>query len=71
MRLEFVYKHQRSLRIRHVGSPQSFGRERHIRMSVAHIGDDPDDFMPKGRNAKSLTPAQIGVIRAWIDQGAK
>jgi mono/diheme cytochrome c family protein len=40
-------------------------------MSVAHMGDDPDSFMPKGKNAKMLTPEQIGLIRAWIDQGAK
>jgi hypothetical protein len=39
-------------------------------LSVAHMGD-PDTFMPKGRNAKPLTPEQIGLIRAWIDQGAK
>jgi Planctomycete cytochrome C len=39
-------------------------------LSVAHIGD-PDGFMPKGKNAKPLTPDQIGLIRAWIDQGAK
>jgi mono/diheme cytochrome c family protein len=40
-------------------------------LSVAHIGDDPDSFMPKGKGAKQLTPDQIGLIRAWIDQGAK
>ncbi len=40
-------------------------------LSVAHIGDDSDTFMPKGKNAKMLTPEQIGLIRAWIDQGAK
>ena len=40
-------------------------------LAVAHAGDDPDTFMPKGRNAKPLTPEQIGLIRAWIDQGAK
>ena len=39
-------------------------------LSVAHIGD-PDTFMPKGKGAKPLTPEQIGLIRAWIDQGAK
>jgi hypothetical protein len=39
-------------------------------LSVAHVGD-PDGFMPKGKNAKPLTPDQIGLIRAWIDQGAK
>jgi mono/diheme cytochrome c family protein len=40
-------------------------------LSVAHIGDDPHSFMPRGKNAKKLTDEQIGLIRAWIDQGAK
>jgi mono/diheme cytochrome c family protein len=39
-------------------------------LSVAHVGD-PDSFMPKGKEAKKLTDEQIGLIRAWIDQGAK
>jgi mono/diheme cytochrome c family protein len=39
--------------------------------SVAHLGDDPMTFMPHGKGAKPLTPDQIGLIRAWIDQGAK
>ncbi|HEY4417258.1 MAG TPA: c-type cytochrome domain-containing protein [Verrucomicrobiae bacterium] len=39
-------------------------------LSVAHIGE-PDTFMPKGKGAKKLTDEQIGLIRAWIDQGAK
>lgn len=41
--------------------------------AVSHVGD-PDEFMPpkkaEERNPR-LTPAQIGLIRAWIDQGAK
>jgi hypothetical protein len=40
-------------------------------LSVAHVGDDPHTFMPRGKNAKKLTDDQIGIIRAWIDQGAK
>jgi mono/diheme cytochrome c family protein len=40
-------------------------------LSVAHVGDDPDSFMPKGKGAQKLTDEQIGLIRAWIDQGAK
>lgn len=40
-------------------------------LAVAHMSDDPDTFMPKGKNPKMLTPEQIGLIRAWIDQGAK
>jgi hypothetical protein len=39
-------------------------------LSIAHVGD-PDSFMPKGKEAKKLTDEQIGLIRAWIDQGAK
>ena len=41
--------------------------------AVAHVGDE-DDFMPPPKNKANigpLTPAQIGLIRAWIDQGAK
>jgi mono/diheme cytochrome c family protein len=38
--------------------------------AVAHIGN-PQSFMPRGRGVKALTPEQVGLIRAWIDQGAK
>ena len=41
--------------------------------NVAHIGDE-DDYMPPPKNKmglKQLSPEQIGLIRAWIDQGAK
>ena len=41
--------------------------------NVAHIGDE-DDYMPPPDNKDKippLTPEQIGLIRAWIDQGAK
>jgi hypothetical protein len=41
--------------------------------AVAHVGDE-DDFMPppesKSRVAP-LKPEQVGLIRAWIEQGAK
>jgi mono/diheme cytochrome c family protein len=39
-------------------------------LTVAHVGD-PDTFMPKGKGAHKLSDEQIGLIRAWIDQGAK
>jgi len=39
-------------------------------LAVAHVGN-PDGFMPKGKDAKPLTADQVGLIRAWIDQGAK
>lgn len=42
-------------------------------LSVAHVGD-PDHFMPKapkGKKVEPLTAEQVGLIRAWIDRGAK
>jgi hypothetical protein len=42
--------------------------------AVAHVGGDPDLWMPpKDNKAKilPLTKEEIGLIRAWIDQGAK
>ena len=42
-------------------------------INVAHAGDK-DDWMPPPKNKlniQPLTSAQIGLIRAWIDQGAK
>lgn len=42
-------------------------------LNIAHLGDK-DDFMPPPKNKlglKQLTPEQIGLVRAWIDQGAK
>jgi len=43
-------------------------------LRVAHLTDDDDDWMPPLHNRAGigpLTPEQIGLIRAWIDQGAK
>ncbi|MGO8931798.1 MAG: c-type cytochrome domain-containing protein [Limisphaerales bacterium] len=41
--------------------------------NVAHAGS-PDDYMPPPRNRANISPLtkeQIGLLRAWIDQGAK
>jgi hypothetical protein len=41
--------------------------------NVAHLGD-PDDYMPPPDNKAHLLPLtkeQIGLIRAWVEQGAK
>ena len=41
--------------------------------NVAHVGD-ADDFMPPPKNKGHIPPLtkdQVGLIRAWIDQGAK
>lgn len=40
---------------------------------VAHLGDS-DDYMPPPKNKghiEPLTKDQVGLIRAWIEQGAK
>jgi len=42
--------------------------------AIAHLTEDQDGWMPPLHNKagiKPLTPEQIGLIRAWIDQGAK
>jgi len=41
--------------------------------NVAHAGDEDDWMPPPDNKAKipPLTSEQIGLIRAWIDQGAK
>jgi hypothetical protein len=41
---------------------------------IAQITADEDDYMPpKGNKAKiqPLTKEQVGIVRAWIEQGAK
>ena len=41
--------------------------------NIAHLGSE-DDFMPPPDNKAKIPPLtkdQIGLIRAWIDQGAK
>jgi len=41
---------------------------------VAHTTDDHDSWMPPPHNKANIGPLtadQIGLIRAWIDQGAK
>ncbi|MDE3066888.1 MAG: hypothetical protein KGJ60_04970 [Verrucomicrobiota bacterium] len=43
-------------------------------LNVAHLSKDHMDWMPPLHNKagiKPLTPEQISLLRAWIDQGAK
>jgi len=43
-------------------------------LSVAHLTSDKDTWMPPLQNKAGIAPLtseQIGLIRAWIDQGAK
>jgi hypothetical protein len=42
--------------------------------AIAHVSPDEDDWMPPLNNKAKigpLTAEEIGLIRAWIDQGAK
>ncbi len=42
-------------------------------IAIAHLGD-PDNWMPPLHNKANIGPLttnQVGLIRAWIDQGAK
>jgi hypothetical protein len=33
--------------------------------------DDPDERMPPPKSGKTLTPAQVELLKRWVDQGAK
>lgn len=42
--------------------------------AIAYLGEDEDHFMPPPGNKagiKKLTAEEVGLIRAWIEQGAK
>lgn len=42
--------------------------------SIAHATEEKDEWMPPMPNkagAKTLTAEEVGLVRAWIDQGAK
>jgi hypothetical protein len=40
--------------------------------AAAHVGDEDDFMPPKNRlNIGPLTKEQVGLLRAWIEQGAK
>lgn len=48
--------------------------ESNLIFAVAHIGDDDMKFMPPPQDKSHVAPLtkdQIGLLRAWIDQGAK
>ena len=45
------------------------GRSAGSRLIELVAGVDPENIMPQ--KGKPLTPVQIGLLRAWIDQGAK
>jgi hypothetical protein len=49
------------------GAEVVVGRSAESRLIKLVMGFDPDDQMPK--KGTKLTPAQIGLLRAWIDQG--
>jgi len=34
------------------------------------LSDDPDERMPPADSGKQLTPAQVELIRSWVEQGA-
>jgi hypothetical protein len=38
--------------------------------AIARAGDE-DDFMPPKDKGEPFTKEQVGLVRAWIDQGAK
>ncbi len=51
------------------GAPAVAGRSAESAVVAMISGLDPEILMPK--KGKKLTPEQVGVFRAWIDQGMK
>ena len=51
------------------GSAVVVGKSQESRLIELVSGIDPDNVMPK--KGKRLTPDQVGLLRAWIDQGLK
>jgi hypothetical protein len=47
------------------------GKSDKSRLVIAISGVDPDFAMPPEGEGKRLTAEQVGLVRAWIDQGAK
>jgi uncharacterized membrane protein len=45
--------------------------ESELVLVVAKATKDEDEWMPPPGKADDLTPAEVGLLRAWIDQGAK
>jgi mono/diheme cytochrome c family protein len=45
--------------------------ESELVISVARVAKDADRNMPPEGKGEPLTKEQVGLIRAWIDQGAK
>jgi len=40
-------------------------------LSAAHATKDEDHWMPPPEKAQRLSAEEVGLVRAWIDQGAK
>jgi hypothetical protein len=47
------------------------GKSAESRLIRLVAGLDPDNTMPPEGAGEPLTPAQVGILRAWIDQGAR
>jgi mono/diheme cytochrome c family protein len=45
--------------------------ESELVLSVAHATEDEEHWMPPEGKAEPLSKAEISLLRAWIDQGAK
>lgn len=40
-------------------------------LAVSHLTEEEDEWMPPPEKAQALSGEEIGLIRAWIDQGAR
>ena len=53
------------------GTPIIPGNSRDSDIIKRMVTTDPDDHMPPAKSHKAVTPAQVELVRQWIDGGAK
>ena len=45
--------------------------ESELVLAISKATKEEEEWMPPAGKAQELTPEEIGLVRAWIDQGAK
>ena len=56
-----------AIKDRHPVVPGKLDQSERYRRITSH---DPDELMPKSKSGKTLAPAQIALIKRWIEEGA-
>ncbi len=53
------------------GSPAVVpGKPDESELTARIVSEDPEEHMPPAKSGKTLTPAEVATLRAWVEQGA-